>query len=311
MALSKKFVWVTINRDHGGRPMCNRFSVSAYPSLVLLGDKDEKVHRFSGFKRPKEFLAQLEDGLRRHELYKQGKEWDEPLKRPETICSKGLVQTFPAPSEGSPSGLAVLNGVFWVAQGGELFKVSPRGETLKKFQLEKAVRDLCTDGKLLYGMEYGWTAGRPIHVIDPEDGRVLRTIVTEANKKNRSMGASGVAFKDGRLYVLAGMRGLIHELDPKTGEVKRVLDTGVRWLAGLDYDGTHFIAGSRKALHVLDANTGKEIRRVETNYPLRVVAAHEGAFYLFEQAIFGHDKEHKRVRVFPKRVVIHRLTLPR
>ncbi len=311
MALSQKFVWVEINRDHGGKPLCNRFSINAYPALIVFGDKDEKVHRFHGFKKPVEFLRQLKDGLRRHALYKAGKEWDEPLKRPLTICRHGTVETFPAPSEGSPSGLTVLKGDFWVAQQGELFRLSATGEQLGKFKLPPSVRDICTDGTLLYGMEYGWTAGRPIHVIDPKDGKVLREIVTEKNKENRSMGAAGLAWKDGKLYVLAGMHGKISEVDPKTGEVARVLDTGVRWLSGLDYDGKHFVAGSREALHFLDAETGKEIRRVLVNYPLRVVASHGGAFYLFEQAIFGHDKQHKRVRVFPKRVAIHKLTLPR
>jgi len=310
VALSKKFFWVKINRDHGGRPLCDRYHVSAYPSFLLLGTKDEKVFRFHGFKKPKEFLAQLSEGLRRYGLYRQGKEWDAPPERPETICDRGVLQTFPAPSEGTPSGLTVLDGVFWVAQGGRLYALSESGKPQREFALPAAVRDLCTDGKLLFCMEYGWTAGKPVHVIDPQTGKVVRTIVTEKNLANRSMGATGIAWKDGKLYVLAGMRGKIHELDPRSGEVSRVLETGARWLAGLDFDGRRFVAGGRKALHFLDGTTGKETRRVKMNYPLRVVAAHEGAYYLFEQAIFGYDKQHKRVRIFPKRVVVHVLRFP-
>lgn len=312
MAFSRNFTWVAINRDHGGADLCKRFAVTAYPSLILLGANDEKIHRFSGFKKPKEFLAQLEDGLARHALYEQGKEWDAPPKRPETICEEATVETFPAPSEEGPSGLAFLSGRLWIAQDGTLYELDRKdGEVLRKFEISRHVRDLCTDGKRLYAMEYGWTAGDPIHVIDPATGKAVRRIVTEANRKNRSKGAMGIAWKGGKLYVLAGMRGLLHEIDPETGEVTRTLKSGKTWLTGLGFDGTHFLAGSRDALHWLDGKTGRAVRSVKLNYPVRVVASHEGATYLMEQAIFGHDKQHRRMRVFPKRVLVYKLTFAR
>jgi outer membrane protein assembly factor BamB len=312
VAFSKNFTWVTVNRDHGGADLCKRFAVSAYPSLILLGKDDEKIHRFSGFKKPKDFLAQLQDGLRRHALYKEGKEWDTPAERPETICDAATVETFPAPSEEGPSGLAFLSGHLWIVQGGTLFKLDAKnGAVAAKFEISRFVRALCTDGKLLFAMEYGWTAGDPLHVIDPATGKALRQIVTEANKQNRSKGAMGIAWRKGKLYVLAGMRGLLHEIDPRTGEVTRTLKSGKTWLTGLGFNGEHFLAGSRDALHWLDGNTGAAVRSVKLNYPVRVVAPHEGAVYLMEQAIFGHDKQHKRVRVFPKRVLVHKLTFSR
>lgn len=309
VALSKNFVWVTINRDHGGRDLCKQYNVSAYPSLLVFGKKDEKVFRFSGFKKPVDFLPKLKEGLRRHALYVAGKEWDTPDPRPDVICSKGTIETFPAPSEGGPSGITFVDGKLWIAQEGKLYAATANGEFAGALEIARSVRDLCTDGSQIYAMEYGWTAGKPIHVLDAA-GRAVRQIVTEANKANRSMGAAGIAWKDGKLYVLEGMRGKLNEIDPKTGEVTRVLDTGARWLSGLDFDGTHFVAGSRKGLHFLDGATGKQVRMVATSYPLRVVAAHGGAYYLLEQAIFGHDKKHKRVRVFPERVLVHKLTLP-
>ena len=36
---------------------------------------------------------------------------------------------------------------------------------------------------------------------------------------------------------------------------------------------------------------------------------HDGALYLMEQPVFGHDKEHKRIRVWPRKTVIYKLTL--
>lgn len=308
MALSRKFHWVLVNRDRTP-DIPKRFNVRAYPSLVTLGPKQEKIHRFQGYKKPPEFKKQLEDALRRHALYLQGKEWDTPDPRHATICDQGTIESFPAPARDVPSGITLLNGKVWIAQGGRLYAVDPRdGKADAPRKIPSSVRALCTDGTHLYGMEYGWTAGKPIWLIDPDKGPVL-AIVTEANKKNKSMGASGVAWKDGKLYVLAGMRGSIHEVDPRSGEVTATLDTGERWLSGLAYDGTYFVAGSRKALFFLHARTGKTVRKVDVNYPLRAIAAHDGALYLMEQPVFGHDKNHERVQLWPKETLVYKLTL--
>ena len=288
----------------------NQFNVSAFPSLITLGGEREKVHRFSGYKKPKDFLPFLEDALRRHALYRKGKKWDAPEPRPASICKEGTVETIPAPMEDVPSGITWQGRDLWIAQGDVLYQIEPgNGKVVGRIALPRSVRALCTDGKLIYGMEYGWTAGRPIHVIDPVARKVVRSIVTEANKKNRSMGASGIAWKDGKLYVLAGMRGIVSEVDPKTGEITRTLKTGLRWLSCLDYDGRRFVAGDRKALFLLDLEKGEVVRRIEMNYPLRALAAHGGAYYLMEQPIFGHDRQHQRIRVWPKRTLVHKLTL--
>ncbi len=309
MALSRKFHWVLVNRDRTP-DIPKRFTVHAYPSLITLGNKQEKIHRFQGYKKPEEFKKQLEDALRRNNLYLQGKEWNTPDERPATICDEGTVESFPAPAEDVPSGITLWGGKIWIAQGGKLYAVDPKdGKTAEPVDLPESVRALCTDGKRLFAMEYGWTAGKPIHVLDAATGKVTRAIVTKANQKNRSMGAAGIAWRDGKLYVLAGMRGLIHEIDPKTGDVTRTLDTGVRWLSALAYDGRQFIAGSRKALYFLDPQSGRVTRRIEVHYPLRALAAQGGSLYLMEQPIFGHDKDHKRIRIWPKKTLVYKLTL--
>ena len=309
VALSRKFHWVKVDRD--AQPgLVKRFSVSAYPSLLTLGKKEEKVHRFQGFKKPELFEAELKEALRRYDLYESGKEWDVPLPRPATICEAATVQSFPAPSEGVPAGITMLGDRYWIAQEAKLYAVDPStGETRATFDLPKAVRDLCSDGKLLYGMEYGWTAGKPIHVLDPGTGKALRTIVTQANLQKKAYGAAGIAWKDGKLYVLQGMRGIVNEVDPQTGAITRKLDTGVRWIAGLDFDGKHFVTGSREALFLLDPQTGKQVRKIALNYPVRAVAAHAGAYFLMEQPVFGHDRAHKRVRLWPKRTLVYSLQL--
>ena len=56
-------------------------------------------------------------------LTRRGEEWDRRTPRAATICDDAAVQTFKAPSEEQPGGLAVLGGKLFVAQGAKLHQV--------------------------------------------------------------------------------------------------------------------------------------------------------------------------------------------
>lgn len=310
MALSKNFVWVEINRDHTpGIP--KKFYVSAYPSLIVLGAKREKVYRFQAYMKPKEFLGHLEEGLRRYALYKKGEEWDTPDPRPARIYNEGTLATFKAPSDKVPSGMAFLNGDLWVGQSGKLFKLDAGSGKIKKtFEMNNSIRGLCADGKFLYGAEYGWTAGKPIHVIDPATGKTIRTIVTAANAANKSYGTSGIACVKDRLYVLEGWSGKIHDVDPQTGEIHRSIQPTVKLIGSLGFDGEHFIAGTRTELLLLNPETGEVVRKTPLNYPVRAVGFSQGSYYLMEQPIFGFDKHNKPTQIWPRETLIYKLKLP-
>ena len=58
VARSKRFVWLLVNRDRTPE-VPKRFNVSAYPTLLTLGDGLEKIHRFQGFRKAAEVLAEL------------------------------------------------------------------------------------------------------------------------------------------------------------------------------------------------------------------------------------------------------------
>jgi hypothetical protein len=304
VALSKKFHWVEINRDKTPE-IPKRFSVQAYPTLLTLGKGGEKIHRFQGFSKPTPFLLQLKDALRRYDLYLAGKEWDDPDPRPANLCAEGTVEASAAPSNEIPDGIAFLGDRVYVAQRGTLAWLG--GD--KTFEVARTIIDLCTDGKVLYGIDYGWTAGRPIYVIDPKDGRVTREIVTKKNLEQKAMGAKGIAWRNGKLYALEGMRGVIHEVDPKTGDVTRRIETEGRWLAGLAFDGRAFVAGSRTALWWFDPERGTTVRKLAVNYPLRTVGYHDGSYFLMEQPVFGHDTQNRRVRLWPRKMLVYKLTL--
>ncbi len=101
----------------------------------------------------------------------------------------------------------------------------------------------------------------------------------------------------------------LYRFDPETGAIlaKHPLDTLVRDLAT---DGKRLWTASRTELLRVDPETGAIDLRVPVHYPVRALAAHGGALYLMEQPVFGHDREHKQVRLWPKTTHIHKLTLP-
>lgn len=309
--MSRAFHWVKVNRDETPE-VPPRFSVSAFPSLITLGDHQEKVHRFSGYMLPEPFKAQLADALRRYDLYRAGQEWDIPDPRPAQICDAPnvTIESFKAPSEEVPAGFAFIGDAMWIAHMGSLFECDAAGKMRRTFPLDGSVLDICTDGQRLYAMTGGWTAGQPIYVIDPATGETARSIIMEANKENRSHGAKGIEFIDGRLYVLEGMGGVIREVDPETGEVLSSIQTSERWITGLAFDGTNFITGGRDRLFFIDRQ-GATVSSTPVNYPLRSVGWRKdgagGAVYLMEQPIFDFDAQHQRIRLWPKEMLVYQL----
>lgn len=310
--MSRAFHWVKVNRDDTPE-IPPQFNVSAYPSLITLGDKRERVHRFSGYMLPEPFKEKLTDALRRYDLYKAGQEWDVPEPRAAQICDAPdvTIETFKAPSEEVPAGFAFIGDATWIAHMGRLFECDPQGKAHRTFPLDGSVLDICTDGQRLYAMTGGWTAGQPIYVIDPSTGETVRTIYTEANKANRSHGAKGIEFIDGRLYILEGMGGVIREVDPDTGEILSSIQTKERWITGLAFDGKHFITGGRDRLFFID-RAGATVSSTPVNYPLRSVGWRPGGegrglVFVMEQPIFDFDAQHQQIRLWPKETLVYQL----
>jgi len=310
--LGQRFHWVYADRDRSPE-LPRRFQVSSYPTLLTVEpEKLRKVHRFSGYRDAGRCRAELEDALARWELFRAGKEWDAPKPRPDRICDRGDVTTIAAPSaDGPPGGIAFLDGRLWLVQERQLHRIDPaEGMVEATFEIPWTAEGLAADGKVLYAMEYAWTRDAPIHVIDPATGKETRSIVTKANEKNQHAGARGVAWWEGSLYVLEGAPGTIHRVDPATGEVTAKLATGETWLGGLAQDGRRFLTGSRTHLFFLDPAKGTVVEKIAVNYPLRTIAAGAGAIWLMEQPVTDHDVEHRPIRLWPKKMLIHRLRLP-
>jgi len=283
--------------------------VSAYPSLLVLGRQAENVYRFSGFKLPPDFLPELDQGLQRYALYLKGEAWDSEPSRPGHIVDQGFVRAIPAPSSEVPSGLCFLGERLFVAQKDTLAELDSKdGKVLRRGTLPESVRGLCGDGQQLFAVEYGWTAGKPIYAIDAATLQVTREIVTAANKEKRGYSAAAIEYREGLLWVLAS--GGLHAVDPATGDVRQVLPLQLKQPSALAFDGAQFVIGSREGLHVVDPATGNTLRSVATHYPVRAVACRGGQLFVMEQPIWGFDRQHQRIRVWPKQDLIHVLELP-
>src|SRR5690606_1849791 len=102
-----------------------RFSVSAYPSILVLGPEHESVWRWSGFEKPDEFLGELDEALRRFALFEAGEPFDLPPERPAVLLEGALVETWPAPSDDVPWGVERLGGALWAGRGKTLFELDP------------------------------------------------------------------------------------------------------------------------------------------------------------------------------------------
>lgn len=297
---SRAFHWVTIDRDRTPE-IPKRFNVAAYPSVLVLGREEENVHRFQGFAKKEVHLARLEEALRRHALYREGKPWDAPDPRPAAVAEGEGVSSLPAPNDDVPGGIAALGEDLWVVQGETLFRLDPAtGKVRGEIAAGGTVAGIAARGDDLWILPFDWTAGGAIRVVDPATGRTLREVVTEENRRNRHSGAKGIAWHGERLFVLEGMEGRIRELDPATGAVKATLETKRTWLGGLASDGTHLLTAGGGRLLRIDPATGAVARERPLNHGIRCIGFREGAVLLMEQPEVGFGRSHERIQVWPR-----------
>lgn len=312
MAQSDAFHWVLVDRDVTPE-VPKRLRVSAYPALLVLGPGEENLHRWSGFKKPPEFLVELADAQRRAELFAKGEAWDAPRPRPELPFAGEDVVTLgaiPAPGDDVPGGLVRIGDDLFVAQGRTLYVLDPSDGALRRTHaLPFVPQDLDCDGEALLVLDGNWTMGAPILRVDPASGEAVGEIAAPAAMKNGKTGsARGLAWREGRIYVQE-IGGKLHEVDPVSGELLRSVVTGLNWVFGLAFDGERFVTGGRDAVHWLDAKTLLPVRTLASAYRLRTIGVDGERLLVMEQPEFGFGRGHEHIRVWPAQTVIHRLTV--
>ncbi|MCX2898881.1 glutamine cyclotransferase, partial [Pseudomonas mandelii] len=107
--------------------------------------------------------------------------------------------------------------------------------------------------------QYVWFAtGETLNVLDPADGRAVRSIDVAAD--------AGTAFDGKHLYQIAESQ--IHKIDPATGEVLNSIpapgggnDSGMTWAEGSLWVGEY----RERKIHQIDPANGKILRTLESN----------------------------------------------
>ena len=99
-----------------------------------------------------------------------------------------------------------------------------------------------------------------IQKIDPDTGDVLSTIPTPDG------GASGLAWAEGALWVGQHRNRKIHQVDPATGKILSSIEsnrfvTGVTWVDGELWHATW--DGDESELRQIDPHTGEVLKRLE------------------------------------------------
>ena len=206
---------------------------------------------------------------------------DPPLRT--VLTYGGTHRSIPAPGEGTPHGLAVLNGALWLARGNGLYKLNrTTGAVLQRFDLPSGTRDLAADGRFLYAVSDAWNTGSPIRVIDPLVGRVVRKIALPTDAQSNCAPAVGLAWHEGALFVLDQQRA-IHEVNPVTGTVARSWQPRIRNApVGLTSDGKKLIATSRYFLTAIDLDPEQRVNLIRIFVPPGSLAFGDGAFYLIK-----------------------------
>ncbi|MEQ8767118.1 MAG: thioredoxin family protein [Planctomycetota bacterium] len=340
LAFSDRFNWVVVDRDVDPA-VPRKFAVSGYPSMLVLDAKARLMHRWSGFSTTPFFTQNLRDGLDRFEKMKRGEEWILPPDRSERLIENVRTEAIeiPAPEKQPNPRVLPLRSLTWHdgrlwytrnAERGKVLGIDP-GEKSAPLEIDlgegRSVNGLCSDGRNLFGLPYGWTKGEPILEIDPKKGEVIREIITRENLENRHSSGFGLAWCQGVLFVL-DTRASLSRVSPKDGSllgelrvqrpplsqmrIQAVASDGDRlWIGVTGKDPDVKADAWDKTvpyLHAVlqtDPQSGRVLGKQAVNYEISALASHRKTLYLAENVVTGFDADHDLIAFFPKEWVIH------
>ena len=162
----------------------------------------------------------------------------------------------PFPHANNVGGVTYDGHSVWFAAGDSMRAFDPAtGEELRAIDVP-AHAGTAFDGEFLYQI-----AEAKIQKIDPATRRVVSTIPAPAGG-----GDSGLAWAEGTLWVGEYRARKIHQIDPRTGEILRTIEsnrfvTGVTWVEGELWHGTS--EGAESELRHIDAQSGEVLERLE------------------------------------------------
>jgi glutamine cyclotransferase len=178
-------------------------------------------------------------------------------KRQEQVRNAEIVREY-----GPFAGAERVHGVthdgrrVWAAVGARLVAFDPKsGETTAT--IERA----CDAGTAFDGTYLYQIAEARIDKIDPDTGEVVASIPAPGGGSD-----SGLAWAEGSLWVGQYRDRKIHQIDPKTGAIKRTIVsnrfvTGVTWVDGELWHGTW--EGDQSDIRRINPDTGAVLERLE------------------------------------------------
>ena len=169
----------------------------------------------------------------------------------------------PFPRATNVGGVTYDGRSVWFAAGDSMRAFDPAtGDELGAIEVP-AHAGSAFDGEFLYQI-----AEARIQKIDPKTRRVVSTIPAPAGGDD-----SGLAWAEGTLWVGEYRARKIHQIDPRTGEILRTIEsnrfvTGVTWVDGELWHGTW--EGDESDLRRVDPSTGAVLERLEMPEGVRI-----------------------------------------
>jgi glutamine cyclotransferase len=144
----------------------------------------------------------------------------------------------------------------WFAAGDTLNAFDPANGEMRRSIEVAAHAGTAFDGQHLFQL-----AEDRIQKIDPQTGRVLATIPAPGGG-----GDSGLAWAEGTLWVGHYRGRKIHQVDPETGAILRIIEsnrfvTGVTWVDGELWHATR--EGEESDVRRVDPGTGEVLERLD------------------------------------------------
>lgn len=144
----------------------------------------------------------------------------------------------------------------WFARGEKIAALDPASGQIAR---ELAV---AADAGTAFDGEYLWQiAADRIQKVDPRSGRIVATIPAPAHGRD-----SGLTWAEGMLWVGEYRARKIHQIDARTGDVLRTIEsdrfvTGVSWVDGELWHGTG--GGEQSEIRRVDPENGEVLERLQ------------------------------------------------
>jgi streptogramin lyase len=144
----------------------------------------------------------------------------------------------------------------WFARGESIVALNPKSGAVVRELPVAAEAGTAFDGKYLWQL-----ADDRIQKVDPRSGQIVATIPAPAHGRD-----SGLTWAEGTLWVGEYRARKIHQIDAKTGDILRTIEsdrfvTGVSWANGELWHGT--LEDEQSELRRVNPKTGEVLERLE------------------------------------------------